>query len=321
MRNPLIIALPSKGRLEEPAKKYFERAGLPIERGVKGRQYRGSLSNIEGVEISYLSASEIVGALQAGDVHFGITGEDLLREQLPIMEERIEILTGLGFGNADVVVAVPQSWIDVTTMSDLSEIALEYLHIRGKRLRCATKYSHLAGDFFARHHIDDYRLVESSGATEGAPAAGSADCIIDISSSGATLSANSLKILDDGMILRSEASLCAAVKASWSGQMELVRMILSRLGARQQGLRHIELRFESNDKDRQWLPALLKEKAARFSFGEAQGGICSLLCPQSELANLCKELHLKGKKTIIASKADYIFEAQNRLYEKLTARL
>src|SRR5277367_3968966 len=125
------------------------------------------------------------------------------------------LLRALGFGQADLVVAAPKSWIDVDTMADVDEVAHLYLARTGRRLRVATKYLVQARAFFARHGIADYRLVESGGATEGAPAAGLAELIVDITSSGDTLAANSLKVLDDGVILRSQAHLAASPRADW----------------------------------------------------------------------------------------------------------
>ncbi|PLX46049.1 MAG: ATP phosphoribosyltransferase, partial [Hyphomicrobiales bacterium] len=142
--------------------------------------------------------------------HLGITGEDLLDEQIEDMASRIRIVRKLGFGGADVVVAVPKAWLDVSDMADLDEVALAFHAGNGRRLRVATKYVNLTRRFFARHGLAGYRIVESLGATEGAPAAGSAEVIVDITSSGSTLEANYLKILDDGLIMKSQAVLAEA---------------------------------------------------------------------------------------------------------------
>ena len=151
-------------------------------------------------------------------MHLGVTGEDLVREQMPDADERVVLLEGLGFGFANVVVAVPQAWIDVRTMADIDDVATAFRHHHGRKMRVATKYINLTRDFFSAHGIIDYRIVESSGATEGAPAAGTAELIVDITTIGATLAANALKIVDDGVILRSQANLVAARKAEWTAQ-------------------------------------------------------------------------------------------------------
>ena len=219
MNGALIIALPSKGRLMEDAEALLARAGLHVEKR-DARGYRGRVSGpnkIEGdIEIAFLSASEIARELAAGNAHIGITGEDLVRETLSDWDAKIALLAGLGFGKADVVVAVPEFWIDVWTMEDLDDVAASFRARHGRRLRIATKYWNLTQGFFAAHGIALYRVVESLGATEGAPAAGTADLIVDITTTGATLAANRLKVLEDGVILRSEAKLAASRAAPWT---------------------------------------------------------------------------------------------------------
>jgi ATP phosphoribosyltransferase len=216
---PLVLALPSKGRLQENAEALFERAGMRVEkRG--GRHYRGGLAGIDQVEVAFLSAFEIARELAAGTVHLGITGEDLLRESVPQMEQKIALLASLGFGRADVVVAVPEIWIDVWTMEDLDDVAAGFRARHGRRMRIASKYWNLTQSFFAAHGIALYRVAESLGATEGAPAAGLADAIVDITTTGSTLRANHLKVLEDGVILKSQAQLAMSKAASWGDEQE-----------------------------------------------------------------------------------------------------
>jgi len=207
MSEKIIIALPSKGRLMEQASSLFEQAGIAIERSGNTRGYFGRLNRFDDVEVRFLSASEIAYSLKNGKIHLGITGEDLLREAIDDFDTRISIKKRLGFGPADVVVAVPQSWLDVATMADLEEVSLEFQRTHTRRLRVATKYINLTRQFFAAKGVTGYQTVESPGATEGAPAAGTAEIIVDITSTGSTLVANNLKILDDGIILKSEAVL------------------------------------------------------------------------------------------------------------------
>ena len=214
MSGPLILALPSKGRLKEQTEEVLARAGIVVEARA-GRQYRGSLAGIENVEVAFLAASEIARELAAGTVHLGVTGEDLVRETVADADARIALIAGLGFGQADVVVAVPELWIDVWTMQDLDDVAAGFRARHSRRMRIATKYWNLTQGFFAAHGIALYRVVESLGATEGAPAAGTADLIVDITTTGTTLAANHLKILEDGVILRSQANLAASLVAAW----------------------------------------------------------------------------------------------------------
>ena len=210
----LRLALPSKGRLKDDALARFAAAGLPVTQSGDVRAYRGRLEGVEDVEVAFLSASEIARELWQGGIDLGVSGEDLIRETIPDWAERVEIVARLGFGAADVVVAVPDVWYDVATMADLDDVAADFRQRHGRRLRIATKYWRLTQGFFSRQHgIQVYRIVESLGATEGAPAAGSADVVVDITSTGSTLAANRLRVLEDGVILKSQACLVAARQA------------------------------------------------------------------------------------------------------------
>ena len=202
-------------------------ASLTIERFGADRGYRGRLNGIDGVEIVFLSASEIAQSLRDGKVDLGVTGEDLLREKIAPDDPSTELLLRLGFGPADVVVAVPGCWLDVATMADLDEIAESFYERHGRRLRVATKYHNLTRRFFAGKGVTGYRIVESLGATEGAPAAGIAEIIVDITTSGATLAANHLKILDDGVILKSSAVLAARSAVAADPQLTRLRDALA----------------------------------------------------------------------------------------------
>jgi ATP phosphoribosyltransferase len=205
----ISLAIPSKGRLMEQAQGLLEKAGYGIDRTGQERGYRGRLTGAENVDVVFLSASDIAAALKAGEVDVGITGEDLLREAIAPGDAAADVVLRLAFGPANVVVAVPDCWLDVAQMSDLDDVARQYYSVHGRRLRVATKYMNLTRRYFAAKGVTGYRIVESLGATEGAPAAGSAELIVDITTSGATLKANGLKILDDGLMLSSCAVLAA----------------------------------------------------------------------------------------------------------------
>ncbi|MCZ4090158.1 ATP phosphoribosyltransferase [Sinorhizobium psoraleae] len=224
----ITIALPSKGRMKDDASAIFERAGMKIVAVGNGRSYRGRVEGWDDVEIAFLSASEISREIGSGAVDFGVTGEDLVREGLADADARVEFCARLGFGHADVVVAVPEIWYDVDTMADLGDVAADFRARHGRRLAIATKYWRLTQQFFSGSHgIQLYRIVESLGATEGAPASGSADIIVDITSTGSTLKANHLKILSDGVILRSEACFVRARKTVHAKDPVVDRIIAS----------------------------------------------------------------------------------------------
>ncbi|MCY0150257.1 ATP phosphoribosyltransferase [Hoeflea sp. G2-23] len=222
----LTIALPSKGRMKDGAIAVFARAGLAVSAIGNDRSYRGRVEGIDDVEVAFLSASEIARELGAGAVDLGVTGEDLVRESLVRADERVEICARLGFGHADVVVAVPDIWKDVDSMADLGDVAADFRARHGRRLTIATKYWRLTQNFFStRHGIQLYRIVESLGATEGAPASGAADIIVDITSTGSTLTANHLRILSDGVILKSEACLVRARKPEHDGDPRMAALL------------------------------------------------------------------------------------------------
>lgn len=224
------LALPSKGRLREQALEKFAAAGLAVSEPADARSYRGRMEAEPGVEVSFLSASEIARELAAGNIDLGVTGEDLVREAAPDWQARMSVEARLGFGHADVVVAVPEVWYDVDSMADLEDVAADFRARHGRRLRIATKYWRMTQEFFSRTHgIQTYRIVESLGATEGAPASGQADVIVDITSTGSTMRANHLKLLEDGLILRSQACLVSARKAREAGDAALMRRLAASL--------------------------------------------------------------------------------------------
>lgn len=226
----VTLALPSKGRLKDEALAVLDRAGYEVVLPDDDRNYRARLKEVDGLDIAFLSASDIARELGRGAVDLGVTGEDLVRETLADSDAQVKVEARLGFGRADVVVAVPDVWHDVTTMDDLDDVAADFRQRHGRRLRIATKYWRLTQRFFSQlHGIQVYRIVESLGATEGAPAAGSADVIVDITTTGSTLKANRLRVLEDGVILKSEACLVASKKERDAAAAALMAEIAGRI--------------------------------------------------------------------------------------------
>lgn len=318
----LILALPSKGRMAEPAAAFFADAGMPLVQNGSGREYTARLSGVPDVEIVLLSASEIAQALIAGRAHLGVTGEDLLRETSGDRTAPIQLLKALGFGRADVVVAVPASWIDVETMDDLDDVCLAYHARHGRRMRVATKYLHLTRDFFAKAGIRDYRIVESLGATEGAPAAGTAELIVDITSSGATLAANQLKTVRDGVILRSQAQLTAALGASWSPAVKAAaKHILDRIAARADAKATLILRVRMDRGVDAALPRLTAEFGCRIATRppvDAQHSEAVVLAPKDRAYQVVEALRTAGATAeVTAQTSEYVFSQRNALFEAL----
>jgi ATP phosphoribosyltransferase len=319
----LVIAVPAKGRLQESADAFFARAGLKLVKPRGARDYRGAVEGVEGIEVAYLSASEIAQQLAQGAIHLGITGEDLLRELIPKTDDKVVLIEGLGFGFANVVVAVPQAWIDVRSMADLDDVATAFRIRHNRRMRVATKYMNLTRDFFLTHGITDYRIVESAGATEGAPATGTAEMIVDITTTGATLAANALKIVEDGMILRSQANLVAARTAEWSDNaLASAAMMLDRIAAqgRARKFREVRTRFpECNDQ----LLAIAKAQfgiAAPYG-GPTSSGMLTLHCPSAQVHALASFLRERGAHDVTVLTLDYIFTRENPLFATLKASL
>ena len=323
MSAPLVLAVPAKGRLQENAEHFFARAGLNLIKPRGARDYRGTVAGLDGVEVAYLSAAEITGQLAAGTVHLGVTGEDLVREMIPDADARVVLVEGLGFGYANVVVAVPQAWIDVRTMADLDDVATSFRHTHDRKLRVATKYVNLTRGFFSTHGVIDYRIVESAGATEGAPAAGTAELIVDITTTGTTLAANALKVLEDGTILRSQANLAAARTAVWAErERELARVILDRIAAqaRARAFREIRARFSGCD------AKLVDSAKERFGVatpfgGPTSSGMLTLHCPPEQVYALTSFLREAGAEAVAVADLDYVFSRDNPLYTRLEAGL
>jgi ATP phosphoribosyltransferase len=307
----LTLAIPSKGRLQEQAAEWFADAGLALKQTSGARGYRATLAGLSDIDVRLLSASEIAASLVAGNVHLGITGEDLIRETAPELTASVALIHALGFGYANVVVAVPQAWIDISTMADLDDVCAAFAHRHRRRLRIATKYLHLTRAFFAQAGISDYRIVESAGATEGAPTAGSAEAIVDIMTTGATLAANGLKTLEDGTILESQAQLAASLTADWgAGERGAARALLVRLGARERAKASHVLRVRL-DKD-----AERKIVQAGVTMLSSGGEEYSLLCPRERLMEAVAVL---GAATV--HDVDYVFDGADLLDEKLARSL
>jgi ATP phosphoribosyltransferase len=201
------LGVPSKGRLMDKTFDWFGARGVTLTRTGSDREYAGAVEGVSGVELVLLSAGEIPRELAAGRIHLGVTGNDLIQEKLVQWDQKVEPLAALGFGQANLIVAVPQCWVDVDTLDDLDGAAAAFRARHGFRMRIATKYHRLVRDYLRRGGVADYQLVDSQGATEGTVKNLTAEAIADITSSGETLRANHLKILDEEPVLKSQATL------------------------------------------------------------------------------------------------------------------
>lgn len=212
----LKLGVPSKGRLMDKTFAWFGDRGVSLRKSGSEREYSGAVDGIGGVELVLLSAGEIPRELVAGRIHLGVTGSDLIREKLAAWETRVHAITPMGFGGADLIIAVPQAWVDVETLDDLDAAAAAFRATHGFRMRIATKYHRQVREFLRDNGVADYQLIDSQGATEGTVKNETAEAIADITSTGETLRANGLKILGDGLIHASQATLFRGRRDGWT---------------------------------------------------------------------------------------------------------
>jgi len=313
---PLIIAVPSKGRLKEQVEEWLDDCGVPLRVSGGARGYVAELKGLPGAQVRLLSAGDIAEALDAGEAHLGVTGEDLMRERGPDVDRRVLPLRPLGFGRADLVVAAPKSWLDVDTMADLDEVAHEHLSRTGRRMRVATKYVVLTRSFFARHGVADYRITESSGATEGAPATGAAELVVDITTTGATLAANGLKVLADGLILKSQAQLAASLTADWdAARLAEAERLLRAVEARANALRSATLAWPvtGDSAEASAIEQLTAAGASRRPNG--------LLIDAGDAARAASVLTQAELGPVTVSRPDFVFEVVSPAFDALRERI
>ncbi|MHC0052454.1 ATP phosphoribosyltransferase [Actibacterium sp. D379-3] len=227
----LKLGVPSKGRLMEKTFDWFADHGISLRRTGSEREYAGAVEGVDGIELVLLSAGEIPRELAAGRIQMGVTGSDLVREKIADWEDKLRELEPMGFGHADLIIAVPKCWVDVDTLDDLDGAAAAFRATHGFRLRIATKYHRLVRDFLREAGVADYQLVDSQGATEGTVKNLTAEAVADITSTGETLRANHLKALTDGCVHQSQATLFRSRRDGWSDEMRATYAVLTaRLG-------------------------------------------------------------------------------------------
>jgi ATP phosphoribosyltransferase len=312
----LVLAIPSKGRLQEQTADFLADCRLPL--AMAERLYQARLP-LPDIEVRLMSASEIARALRDGATHAGVTGEDVLRENDPDLSASI-LVKPLGFGRADLVLAVPMSWLDVATLGDFAEVCAEHRARTGARLRIATKYPHLARRFLDANGVGDYRLVESLGATEGAPAAGAAEAIVDIKTTGATLAANHLRALPE-IILKSQAQIAASRAAKWDkpAHAAFARLIdIVEARGRAKAGRLIRVAPGPGG------PAAIIERAGELGCklaGDAEGALLELYCPLEKVFAVCAALQELLGGSIGVFESDFVFERPNTVHARFVSAL
>lgn len=307
----LTLAIPSKGRLKDNSESWLSASGFKLRQKGGGRGYSAELKGLPDADVMLLSAREIAEGLIAGQIHVGITGEDLLHDLSATIDDDVSVMRRLGFGGADVIVAVPAAWLDVDTMADLEAAGALFRERHGRRMRVATKYLQLTRNFFADKAVGEYRLIESPGATEAAPAAGTAEVIVDITSTGATLEANDLKILRDGVILKSQASLAGSIRADWSQDAVVtLRRFLDSVEATAaaKSVSRLDASAEISDAD-----------AARLGLTLITNQ--TALCAQNTAFEAARDLTRSGMKTVAIATVNQIFSSENAVFENFVKKM
>ena len=325
-KQKLVVALPSKGRLQEQCINFLSGCGFDVRRVGNGREYVARMVGVEDVDVIFLRPEEIPSRVEQGDAHAGMTGEDLYREYGEGPPVSSLLMPKLGFGGARLVVAVPQSWVDVASISDLDEAAMQFHQRHGRSLRVATKFTRLTRAFFSDSGITEYSLVESSGATEGAPASGVADFIVDLTSTGTTLAENHLKEIAGGTVLQTEVCLIASLRnAPWGPRATAaLEHLVEQIEARIRATSQLVLRFSIPNKAAENAKQQLTEKygctLSAWSEGAASQSaagrtIVVAYCQRAKLYSVVTFLKSAGAAGIIVDRGEFIFEGSSPAFE------
>jgi ATP phosphoribosyltransferase len=328
--NDIVFAIPSKGSLYEGTLSFLRLAGLPVSYGAE-RQYMARLGGIEGISVLLQRAEEVPGKVASGAADLGLTGEDIFREQVDHTGEVLLVRSDLGYGHARLVVAVPNTWIDVSSIEELADLAISFRLKHHRNLRVATKFPRLVREFLGRHSIVNYALVESLGATESAPASGAADLVIDLTSSGKTLMENHLKVIKGGTVISSQACLIASIRIESWDQTKTERleafldMIESYLRGRDtynvQATVHRSRLEELAEQNRQWRLAY-SVPADEKSSGEGESSlVIRLTCPREQLHQLIRVLRASGAEEVVVTQPDYVFLGHSESFQNLERML
>ena len=324
----LRIALPSDGELYESTLAFMKSCGLAVSRP-NSRRYTGSVPAIPGVEVLFQRTSDVASKVEEGSAELGVTGLDRVLEYRNDERRASVLIEDLEYGRCEFVLAVPDSWMDVTSLSDLADLALEFRQ-EGKQLRIATKYPRLLRGYLYERGINYFTLVPASGAMEAAPAAGYADLIADVTATGATLRENQLKQLDEGTILSSQACLIAnPVSLSASGEAlalarSIVELMEGHLRAEPYYRVTANVRAASADEvsstvlARPDLAGLRGPTVARvYNIEEQDWFNVSLLIKKDRLLEAVDHLRDCGAIDVAASQLSYLFDGHSEAYQAL----
>jgi len=327
----LRIALPSDGELYDSTIAFMRACGLTVSRP-NSRRYTGTVPAIPGVEVLFQRTADVTQKVEEGSAELGVTGLDRVLEYRNDEARAAVLIEDLEYGRCEFVMAVPDSWMDVTSLSDLADLALEFRQ-EGKQLRIATKYPRLLRGYLYERGINYFTLVPASGAMEAAPAAGYADLIADLTATGVTLRENQLKQLDEGTILASQACLIAnpVLLSVSSESLALARSIVElmeghlraepyyRLTANVRAVSAEEV--SSTVLARPDLAGLRGPTVARvYNIEEQDWFNVSLLIKKGQLLKAVDHLRDCGAIDVAASQLSYLFDGHSEAYENLFGR-
>lgn len=322
------LVIPSDGELGDATRRFMAACGVKVSRP-NARRYTGSIPALPGVAVLFQRTADITGKVEEGSAEMGITGLDRLLEYRHDDRSAISVIDDLEYGRCEFVLAVPDSWLDVTSVDDLADLALEF-HERGRQLRIAAKYQRLLRRYLFERGINYFTIVPVSGALEAAPAAGYADLIADLTATGTTLRENRLKTLDGGTILTSQACLIAnpGALAENSASLKLAQSLTETMEAHLRAEPYYRITANTQGRSAEDVSALILTRpdvaglrgptvARVFSVTEQDWYAVSLLVRKDRLLDAVAHLRECGAVDIGASQLSYLFKGESRAFRGL----
>jgi ATP phosphoribosyltransferase len=331
MSDRLRFGLTSKGAYEDATIRFLERAGLSVWRP-NPRQYVGRLSELSDVDVLFQRTEDIVHKTADGSIDLGITGYDLVAEHGFDQPNLYVVMPDLGFRRCELVLAVPEGWLDITTLADLADLSVDFKRT-GRSLRVATKFPNLTRDFLHQHGVNYFTLVDAHGALEAAPTLGYADIIADLSETGVTLRDNRLRVLDGGVILRAQACLVASLSGlrGHPNRLEAARSIIelseARLRSRSFRIITANIRGDSIDAVAQHVTSqvatageqgpTIAEVFNKDRTDESRWFEVRVIVPASQLLSAIDHLRDAGSSGITVTSPGYVFDGCSPAFERL----
>ncbi len=330
----LTLALPSKGAIAEPTYNFLKDCGLKVSKP-NPRQYVGALPAIDGVDVLFQRVKDVVYKVADGTAHIGVTGYDVVCEHPH--DNLIVIHDQLGYGHCKLVVAVPEAWVDVDSMADLAEVAIDFREQKGRNIRIATTYTGLARQFLHKNGIHHFSLVRAEGAIEAAPTIGYADLVIDLTQSGTTLRENHLKTLSDGVIVESQACLIGNRDALKNSEFRLaaVQTLLEYVDAALYGREYYQVTVNIEGPDAETIASrVVEHPAARGLLGPTVAPIyqanghsestwftVTITVMHKQLLSVIRHLREIGGVQSVVTPVRYLFLDDSPTYSRLREQL